>query len=239
MPGITMKTRIDHTVRQLGWFNGGLYALDLFIRWSSGGRWRLYKYRLVAQAVGRAPLCGRRGAGIEVRLLRAAVEHGRDFPRRADVVAQRYRQGTQCLAAYRANELLGFLWFTLGPYQEDEVRARFIPVPAHAAWDFDVNVLPAHQCSPAFARLWDEANQLLRARGVYWSCSRISAFNAASLSAHRRIGGVELGGALFLCCGQWQWMVASLAPYLHLSRKPTSYPQFRLEPPCCTSKKSN
>jgi hypothetical protein len=236
MLATTMKTRVIHTVRQLGWLNGCLYALGVILyRWSAG-RWQLYKYRIVAQAVTRQPMCIGRGASIDVRLLREASEVS-GFPRRSDVLAQRYRQGTQCLAAYRAGELVGFLWFTLGAYQEDEVRARFIPTSVHACWDFDVNVLPDHQFGPAFARLWDEANRLLCARGVYWSCSRISAFNAASLSAHRRIGCVALGSAMFLRCGGWQWMLATIAPFVHLSRSPSSYPHFRLETPCRISKK--
>lgn len=232
-----MKKRILQTVRQIGWYNGGWYALALLIGALSGGRWSLYKYRLVAQAVAREPLCRGRGSAIEVRALDAGAGAALAGPlqRRADVIGARYRQGAQCLAAFRDGQLLGFLWFIAGPYQEDEVRARFVPASRQACWDFDVQVLREHQLGLAFARLWDEANRLLHARGVRWSCSRISAFNAASLLAHRRIGARELGGAVFVCCGRWQWTAATLAPYFHLSRGPASFPQFRLEPPCSTS----
>lgn len=232
-----MKSRLLKTVRQIGWYNGGWYALAMLIGTLSRGRWSLYKYRLVAQAVAREPLCRGRGGTIEVRALDAGACAAAfsALQRRAEVIAARYRQGAQCLAAYRAGELLGFLWFTAGPYQEDEVRARFVPATQQACWDFDVQVFREHQLGLAFARLWDEANRLLHARGVRWSCSRISAFNAASLLAHRRIGARELGGAVFVRCGRWQWTAATLAPYLHLSRDPASFPQFRLEPPCSIS----
>ena len=123
-----MKSRLLKTVRQIGWYNGGWYALAMLIGTLSRGRWGLYKYRLVAQAVAREPLCRGRGGTIEVRALDAGACAAAfsALQRRAEVIAARYHQGAQCLAAYRAGELLGFLWFTAGPYQEDEVRARFV-----------------------------------------------------------------------------------------------------------------
>ncbi len=229
-----MKSRVRQTVRQIGWYNGAWYALSVLFFRLSGGRWQVFKYRFMAQAVARAPLSPARGRAIDVRELRAG-ETPAAMARPGAVLAQRFAQGARCLGAFRAGELLGFLWFTLAPYQEDEVRARFVPAPARAGWDFDVEVLREHRLGFAFARLWDEANRLLAARGVLWSCSRISAFNAASLAAHKRLGALELGGAVFICCGSWQWMAATISPYVHLSRGPGSFPHLRLEPPCTTS----
>jgi hypothetical protein len=227
---MTMKNRLHHTVRQIGWLDAGWYGLALLLAALTRGRCKLYKYRIVAQAVGAGSLCRGRGEAIEVRRLTDASAFGHEFRRRPYVIAERYAQGAQCLAAYRAGQLLGFLWLTFGAYQEDEVRARFVPASAQACWDFDVQVFGEHQLGLAFPRLWDEANRMLRERGVRWSCSRISAFNAASRSAHKRIGAVALGSAVFVCWGRWQGMVSTLAPWCHLSRDAATFPQFRLDP---------
>lgn len=226
-----MKNRFHHTVQQLGWLDAAWYAFAQLLTRASDGRCALYKYRIVAQAVATHSLCRGRGAAIEVRQLGGPAAFGFEFQRRPHVIARRYGQGAQCLAAYRDGELLGYLWYILGPYQEDEVRARFVPSSPQAAWDFDIQVFADHRLGLAFPRLWDEANRLLHACGVRWSCSRISAFNAGSRSAHRRLGAVLLGSAVFLRYGRWQWMVSSLAPWFHVSRGPDSFPQFRVEPP--------
>lgn len=219
------------TAQQIGWLDAAWYALAQLLARLSQGHCTLRKYRIVAQAVATRPLCRGRGAAIEVRQVGPAGASGHEFRRRPQVIAQRYGQGAECLAAYRDGVLLGYLWYVLGAYQEDEVRARFLPMSAHACWDFDVQVFREHQLGLAFGRLWDEANRLLHARGVRWSCSRISAFNPGSRSAHRSTGAVLLGSAVFLSYGRWQWMASTLAPWFHLSRSPDSFPQFRVEPP--------
>ena len=244
-----MTNRLRRTIAQLGCTNAALYALDRALRWLTGERWCVHKYQFVAQQVGALPLCGDRGRDIEVRLLASATEIPAGYPRPPGVIKARYAQGAQSLAAFRGGELIGFLWFLFDAYQEDEVRARFRLASSRATWDFDVYVRPEDRLGWAFRRLWDEARRLLRTHAIRWSCSRISAFNPGSLRAHARIGTVPLGSATFLCCGRWQWMVASLTPYFHLSRHPTSFPQLLFdtsmladsadqEPPCPRSNKS-
>lgn len=225
-----MTNPLAQLARQIGWLDALWYALARGLGRLTHGRCRLHKYAIVAQAVGTGSLCRGRGENIDVRQVSPAAADATVFRRRPSVLAERFGQGAECLAAYRAGELLGYLWFTQRPYQEDEVRARFVPACADAAWDFDVQVFGEHQLGLAFPRLWDEANRRLYARGVRWTCSRISAFNAGSRSAHRRIGAVLLGSAVFLCYGRWQWMASSMAPWVHLSRAADSYPQFRLAP---------
>lgn len=238
-----MITGLRHTVAQLGWLNAMLYLLGQLLSLASGGRWTLYRYHFVAQHLGDASLCGARGRDITVRRLSHAGDIPLGYPRPANVLSQRYAQGAQSLAAWRGPQLAGFLWFVFDAYQEDEVRVRYRLASSRSAWDFDVWVRPEDRLSWVFRRLWDEARELLRRHAVAWSCSRISAFNPASLRAHQRIGTVRLGSALFLCCGSWQWMAASQAPYLHLSRGPASFPQLLFdtssldhptppEPPC-------
>ena len=210
----------------------------------------------MAQAIAAEPLCGGRGKNIAVRLCRHRTDLPAGYPRAERVLEQRYANGALSLAAFKGRnrgnndggELTGFLWLTFDAYQEDEVRARYILVSADSSWDFDVWVAPQERFGPSFGRLWDEANRLLRARAVRWSCSRISAFNGASLRAHARFGTVRLGTATFLCCGRWQWMFATLAPYVHLSHRASSFPRLvfdtsrlcpssSLEPACDISTK--
>jgi hypothetical protein len=217
------------SVAALGWLNGGLQVFDSALRRLSGGAWRLVKYRFVAHPVSAASLCHGRGASIEVRLLRRRNELPPAYPRPSAVLDQRYRQGAFSLAAWRHGELSGFLWLLCGSYQEDEVRVRYHLTSPRSAWDFDVWVRPEDRFGLTFGRLWDEANRLLRARAVHWSCSRISAFNGDSLRAHAALGAVGIGDATFLICGNWQWMLATLPPYLHLSRRHGACPQLAFD----------
>lgn len=102
---------------------------------------------------------------------------------------RRFGQGAECLALYCGDRVVATLWFLVGPYLEDEVRCRFVPLPAgQCSWDFDVFVDPAHRITGAFAALWDAADAELARRGVIASLSRISAFNPASLRGPGRPG---------------------------------------------------
>jgi hypothetical protein len=234
-------TRILRIIRQLGCFNAFLLALSRVIDRSSGGRWRLQRYLFVAQVLPTAPLCAGRGRDIRIRLLTESAAVPEGCPRPHAVVRDRYRQGAQALAAFREERLAGFLWFVFGAYQEDEVRAHFSLPSPDCVWDFDVWVRPEERLGWTFRRLWEAARLLLRARGARWSCSRISAFNAASLRAHAAIGTTRLGSAIFLNCGNWQWMLATMPPYAHLSRSADAVPNLLImpkEPICPISTKS-
>ncbi|AKU21097.1 hypothetical protein MJ904_19905 [Massilia sp. MB5] len=217
-----MKTPLVSLIAELGWINAGLYAFDRLLR---PLHWRLRRYYFVAQSLDGPPLCLRRGQSIEVRQLDRLDAIPPGYPRRRTELQRRFGQGACSLAAFRGLELVGFLWYLPGAYREDEVRVRYSLPSARAVWDFDVYVRPEDRLSPVFARLWDSARQQLSGQGKRWTCSRICAFNAASLRAHRRIGARCMGSAIFLCCGRWQWMLASRAPWFHLSRCEHSAPQ--------------
>lgn len=220
------------TIRELGWLDGFLYALNRSLVMISGNRMRLYKYYFVAQPVPETRwLSPRRGKAIEVRQIAESDPIVREFPRPDWVIPYRFKQGAVCLAAFKAGGFIGFLWLTLGAYQEDEVRCRYAPpAQAKAAWDFDVYLAPEHRLGVAFLRLWDEANSFFRAREINWSLSRISAFNRGSVLSHARMGATRLGSAVFLRIGSWQIMVAAIPPYFHLSTYPGSFPTLVLSP---------
>lgn len=193
----------------------------------SRGRAGLHLYRLVAQPVPDEPLLPPgRGQRIAVRPITAEESEALTFPRPRSVIRQRFRDGGQCLGAFRDDRLIGFLWLHWGTYQEDEVRCLFRPEPADTtAWDYDVWVDPAFRFSPAFAKLWDEAFTRLRSAGVTWTMSRVAAGNAGSLGAHGRLKARAVGSALFVRAGPLQLTVATARPWLHLAagrrRQPT------------------
>ncbi len=89
-------------------------------------------------------------------------------------------------------------------------------------------MFPAYRSGRAFARLWDEANCYLRARGIAWSMSRISAFSQKSLAAHRRLDARRVGRANFLRWRGGQIMIASVPPYLHIALGGGRHPEVRL-----------
>ena len=225
------KNAFCKMLRQWGWFNLSLYILNRFLVMISKEGLRLNRYYLVAQPVAEASLLpSGRGKKVEVRLIHKPNGIAHQFPRPAAVIQARFEQGAKCLAAFKEDRFIGFLWLLIGAYQEDEVRARYIPLPVgRAAWDFDVYVAPDFRLGLTFPRLWDEANCVLNKKGVRWTCSRISAFNVGSLESHARLGTVPLGSAIFFNAARWQITVASISPYFHLSTHPGSFPEFCLD----------
>jgi hypothetical protein len=219
-------------IRELGFLNGGGYLVDALLAAASKGRVRIRKYYFVAQAVRREPwLPGKRGSQLEVRRVFPEDSLIERFPRPREVMPYRFQQEAICLAALKEGHFVGFLWFTLGPYREDEVRCRYVPLPpGRSAWDFDVFLEPLHRSGIAFLKLWDEANRFLAARDVHWSLSRISAFNRHSLMSHMRMGATLIGTALFLSAGSVQLCLSTRRPFLHLSLHQESFPTFALDP---------
>jgi hypothetical protein len=136
------------------------------------------------------------------------------------------------LGAFKETSLVGYLWLLLGPYEEDEVRCRFIPMPqGKAAWDFDFYVVSRYRFGVGFLRLWDEANRYLKHRGIRWTMSRISAFNAVSLASHRRLGARVVGHAVFVVLGPCQLAVTTVFPFVQLSIGARNEPKIRVYPP--------
>lgn len=220
--------------RELGWFDAALLGTKRLVERITGGGARLIKYRLVAQPVATAPrLSGRRGRSIVVRpVTPGEISLLAAFPRPPSVLNARFHQGAECLVAFSGDEPIGFLWFTLGDYDEDEVRCRYKMAPPRAtAWDFDVFVVAEHRLGPAFLRLWDAADASMTARGVRWTFSRIDAFNETSLRAHARLGARRVGWASFLVLGPVQLTVASMRPWVHLGWGRGSCPVLELDSP--------
>lgn len=214
-----MFSKIQSAIRELGFCDGLGYLIDqaLATRLKIGG---LTRYVLTAQPV---PDEGGLGMGrLEVREAKAGDPILADLPVNQAVLDYRFDQGAVCLVAVdqtnNQERAVGSIWFCFNAYDEDMVRARFVRRPPEVtAWDFDVYVAPDHRLGRTFARLWSAANDYLRARGVMWSLSRVSAYNVGSLRAHMRLGAREVGRATFLVLGPLQIMWATTKPYVHVS----------------------
>lgn len=216
-----MASQFILTLAELGARNTAWYALARCLRIFGV---QMYRYQFVAQPVAPGALRAVPGK-LAMRPIASLDQLPDTYPRPREVVAARFRQGGCNIAAWKGEELAGILWYQLGAYQEDEVRARYCLPSPRSCWDYDVFIKPSMRLGTAFCRLWDEANCRLRERGIAWTCSRISAFNAGSLRAHARIGSVPMGSATFFRTGRWQLMFSSRAPYCHLSNGPASWPQ--------------
>ena len=227
-----MVSKLKTLVSELGLI-GALCYVGYRLCAKSGGLASLNRYLLVAQPIPDKPLLpARRGRLIEVRQVDVNAPALLSLPLTRKVISYRAEQGAICFAAFKDGEIIGCLWLCLAGYLEDEVRCRYNPSPSgRAAWDFDVYVNPEHRSGLAFARLWDEANDWLRQRGVVCSWSRISAFNTGSLASHARLGAKIAGTATFLRLGPCQVMVASLPPYFHASWRRQDMPLIQLVNP--------
>ena len=202
------------TVRSLGWVDGLTYLLAQGLWQISGGWLRVLSYVLVVQPIGEGiGIPAHRGRDIDIQEvdpqspLLALMHHPEE------VINARFSQGARCLVALKHGDLVGFLWWVAGPYQEDEVRCLFIPEPQGiTVWDFDVYICRQQRCTPVFSRLWDTASKLWFAEGYRYSASRISAFNPASLAAHQRLGAKIVGHRLFICVGRLELSFSRQSP---------------------------
>ena len=212
---------LKSTMRTLGWVDGLTYLLAQAISRLTRGHVRIISYDLVVQPMSDGlDLPAHRGKDIEILEIVAGDPLLAAMDRPAEILEARFEQGARCLVALKKGELAGFLWWTQGPYTEDEVRCVFIPEPhGQAIWDFDVYVAPRYRFSPIFPCLWNRATKQLFAQGYRYSCSRISAFNPASLAAHRRLGAEVVGRRLFICLGRLQLSFSRQSPRCHISLK--------------------
>ncbi len=220
MPGIIEGLR--NAVATMGVVDALLYAMSRAATAMSGGRMSIVKYYFVSQPVQAASgTAGVRTGAFTLDWADADSSLFAQVARPPQVIARRFEQGARCLAAtIGEGRLAGFLWFVVGPYDEDEVRARFVAGPeGHVAWDFDVTIMPPYRMGRLFGYLWQRAAIELAARGVRRTVSRISAFNPMSMSAHRRLGATIIGQAIFLRIGPWQLMRASSSPRWHFSSR--------------------
>ncbi len=189
------------------------------------------RYKLLAQKVnGEMPsrCCGHESVIIKQVL---NSDYNIDwFPRSLEIIQSRFAQHAICFVAFKNNQPAGCLWLVLGPYDEDEVKCKFVPQKS-AAWDFDVYIKPEHRLSRIFMYLWHEANQYMRLNGIRWTMSRVDAFNDQSIRSHKRMGAIIIGSATFIGYGNLQVMLSSVYPFLHASMNKRHRPTLNLFSP--------
>jgi hypothetical protein len=224
--------RPKSVVAGLGWFTKAMYLVAVALR-RFCPFFSIEQYYVVAQPVpGRRLLPEKRGGSIRVQ----QIEHDHpmilQLPRPRDEIVQRFAGGALCFLATREDRIIGHLWVTQSPYQEPVHRCEFVPRPAgRTAWDFDMWIAPEERLGLAFARLWDECNSYLRERGVAWTCSRVSAFNPASLKAHERMGMRVMHSLIYLGAGPVEVLIADVPPFFALSFSPRTFPLIEVTAP--------
>lgn len=215
----------------IGVGNACLYAAARASSALTGGRVRIVKYYFTAQPVDalESDVVARTGKFV-LDWLEPGSPLFAQVERPVAVIEARFAQGARCLAAtIEGHELAGFLWYVVGPYVEDEVRARFVPLPpGQSAWDFDVLVQPRFRMGRLFGYLWARGMAEMARADVRHTLSRISAFNGASIASHRRLGARIVGTATFLCIGNWQLMKSSMAPGWHFSSQDGRGPELKI-----------
>ncbi len=178
--------------KELGLGNALLYAADRVLS-KAGVRVRRYLF-VVQPLPNGAPARGTR----TVRELQPDDIGRLPFPVGPDVIRRRLAQGSLCLVLEIGGVFAGYGWFHCGPYDEDEVRCRFIP--DRMVWDYDIYIVPRYRGTRAFATLWNVAGARMRALGYTHTASRISAYNSASIRSHASLGGRVVGSAVFVSC---------------------------------------
>jgi hypothetical protein len=212
-----MLRKLANTFREFGVLAGCLYLADRVLQTISA-RARLYAYELVVQPIAGAAVQPVQRSKIEVR----HVPHGDPalaaMPVPAQVIAARFAQRATCLGAFKGAELVGYMWFCDGRYDEDEVRCTYLLEPQlSSVFDYDFYVFPQHRMGRTFAVLWSAAAGVLGERGVQYTYSRVSRFNNASRRAHRHLGAQCIGRAWFMRLGTLEVMLASVRPFVHVS----------------------
>jgi len=214
-----MLQRVASPFREFGAGAGFLYTIDRALSRVSS-QLRLHVYEFVRQPVGEIPFVGRKLTPLAMREIGADNPVVAFMPVRPEVMRERRAQNATCLAGFRNGTLVGYMWFCRPAYEEDEVRCTYVlESPATSVFDFDFYLLPEHRMGTAFARLWTGVNEHLQAQGVDATYSRLTRFNLESRRAHARLGARRVGRALFLKLGKIEVMLATLSPYLSVSRK--------------------
>jgi hypothetical protein len=207
--------RVAGPFREFGWAAGALYMIDRVLR-SLSPRLGLCVYEFMVQPIGGKPLLT---PGLSKNLAFQEIGPGHPdialMPAREDIKARRFEQGARCLGAYRKGQLIGYLWYCTGRYEEDEVRCTYELVDAQRSiFDFDLYVMPQHRLGLGFLGVWHGTNETLAPRGVRYTFSRLTRFNTASRRAHAHLGWKRVGQGVFLQAWGLELMAATVAPFV-------------------------
>ena len=227
---MSLFQRLISPFKEFGPVSGALYLLDQFcVRYRL--RFRIFDYDMMVQPVADTPIVPKNlKKSFEVRQVKEGDPLLHRIPVPKEIIASRFRQGSMCLGAFNRNQFVGYQWLHFGPYQEDEVRCTLVPRPADTtAFDYDIYIFPEHRIGLVFVTLWDAANALLRERGFHFSASRLSRFNLGSRRAHEHFKWRKVARAVFFRGKRGQLMLASKAPFVHLSFSASNCPRLCID----------
>jgi len=232
----SMLAKLSSPFREFGLFAGLVYAVGRLLQRVST-HLRLYFYELLVQPIPDEPLLPPKLARtLEIRQLREDDPEIAVMPARPEIKKSRFKQNAICLGAFQHEAFVGHIWFCLHAYEEDEVRCTFVlPEGNQAVFDFDLYLFPEHRMGLGFVGIWNGANEFLRSRGVKFSFSRLTRFNLASRRAHESLGARRVARMFVLQAWQVELMVATVAPYVHLSLGKSNRVQVRLRSNACFS----
>jgi hypothetical protein len=226
-----MLDKLTSPFKEFGFFAGLLYAIDrVFLRLSP--HLRLYFYELMVQPIPEKPLLPVRFAkGIEIREIKCGDPELDLMPVRPEIKQLRFEQNAICLGAFQKGKFIGYIWFCFRAYEEDEVRCTFMLTPEdQAVFDFDLYLFPEYRMGLGFIGIWNGANAFLRSRGIKFTFSRVTRFNLASRRAHEHLGWKCVGRTVFLQVWRFEFMVATIFPYLYASLRKSGRARLRLRP---------
>jgi hypothetical protein len=189
-------------------------------------------YELTVQPIPTQSLVTmQRTSSIQIRELERDAPELETMPAPRSVREARFDQGARCLGAFRKDRLIGYLWVCFAAYEEDEVRCTYVLAPSdRAVFDFDLYILPEHRMGRGFVGIWNAVNEYLRERRIQFTFSRITRFNLASRRAHAHLGYKKVAGAIFFRLWNVQLMIATISPFVHLSRRNTNRVRLNLTP---------
>src|SRR5271157_3719662 len=213
-----MLAKLSSPFKEFGCFAGLIYAVDRILQRLSPNL-RLYFYELLVQPIPEGRLLpSRLSKALEMRQIASGAPEIAHMPARPEIKELRFKQSAICLGAFQKNQFIGHIWFCFNAYDEDEVRCTFIlPEGNQAVFDFDLFLFPEYRMGLGFVGIWNGANEFLRSRGVKCSFSRLTRFNRASRRAHMQLGARRVGRVFVLRAWPVEFMVATVAPYIHLS----------------------
>lgn len=228
---MAMWQRLTDPFNTFGVRDGTLYLMHRLLRRVSS-RCGLFVYDVTAQSVTAKPLLPERWA----RNLRCAeIPQGHPdiaaMPARDEIKLQRFAQGAICLGVYRDDQLLGYIWYCFGGYDEDEVRFHYeLTDRRRTVFDFDLYILPEYRMGIGFAAVLHFANQYLLSKGVDYSFSRLTRFNLASRRSHSHIGLATVASTYCLQLGPLEIVVSSISPYVAMTGSKLRRISFKLSP---------
>ena len=231
-----VMTMLDNIRRR--WRSAGvaMTAFFLFRRLMMALSFRtvvLQFFYLFVQPVRATPLLSERmRSGLIIRPLDPSEAQKATFVDPLSVVTERLERGDICLAAFRSDNLVGYIWLHFGPFKDTTSRCYFIPTPPdRVSWDLDIYIVMSERGGVVLVALWDAANELLRSKGCDWTASWISAFNGPSLRAHERLGARRVGTVVFLRLGFFQITAVTPRPFIHISFDPDRIPTIAVSAP--------